>query len=217
MIVHGDCLEVMAGMEANTFDAVVTDPPYGIGFRYDQHKDDAEAYPEFMRTWLAASGRLLRPGGAFFVWQAQPQVPNFHKWFPAKYRIMAAIKNFVQIYPGPAYASFDPVVVWWKEGAKPYAKGDACRDWFLADTTPSGRKKRGEAGITHPCPRPIQHMLHVVDQWVPEGGRVLDPFAGSGTTGVACKELGREFVGIETSADYCEIARARIQQAEVLV
>ena len=209
-IIEGDCVSYMRTMEDSSVDAIVCDPPYGIGFKYKSHDDNPSAYAEFMREWLAEAERLVKPGGAFFVWQAQTQVPNFHKWFPAKYRIMAAVKNFVQIFPGPAYCSFDPVAVWWKSGAKPYSLGTASRDWFHADTTPSGRKKRGEAGNDHPCPRPIQHMLHVVEQWTPPGGLVLDPFMGSGTTGVACVQLGRKFLGIEKEPVYVAIAKDRI-------
>ena len=210
--VLGDCLEVLRELPSASVDAVVSNPPYGIGFKYASHKDSHDAYLEMMRAWLQEADRIAKPGAAFFVWQAQIQVPNFHKWFPAKYRIMAACKNFVQIYPGPAYAAFDPVVVWWKEGAKPYSAGTAQRDWFLADTTPGGRKKRGEAGLGHPCPRPIEHMRHVVLQWCPPGGTVLDPFMGSGTTGVACAETGRGFLGVEIDETYYCIAEDRLRR-----
>jgi site-specific DNA-methyltransferase (adenine-specific) len=209
----GDCLEILPTLEAGSVDAVVTDPPYGIGFKYETHKDAPEEYEAMMKAWIAEADRIAASGSPFFVWQAQTQVPNFHKWFPSKYRIVAACKNFVQIYPGPMYAAFDPVVAWWKGGEKPYAKGTACRDWFLGDTTPGGRKKRGEAAIGHPCPRPIEHMLHVVDQWCKEDSTILDPFMGSGTTGVACVKTGRKFIGIELDRGYFDISVKRIEKA----
>lgn len=214
-IVHNtDCLDFLKTLPDGSVDAVVTDPPFGIGFEYHTHNDDPGDYENMMRAWLAEANRVAKDGAAFFVWQAQKQVPNFHRWFTGNYRIMAACKNFVQIYPGPAYAAFDPLVVWWKGGATPYSEGSAQRDWFVADTTPSGRKRRNEAGIGHPCPRPIEHMLHVVTQWVVPGGTVLDPFAGSGTTGVACIQTGRNFIGCEIDAGYAEIARRRCREAE---
>lgn len=212
-IIEGDCVDVMRGMDDDSVDSIVTDPPYGIGFKYDKHKDDPKAYEDMMVSWIREAGRVVKPGGCFFVWQAQKRVPDFHKWFPGKYRIVAACKNFVQIYPGPVDTAFDPVVVWWKEGGKPYKKGTASRDWFVADTTPSGRKRRGESGNPHPCPRPIEHMDHVVDQWTPPGGVVLDPFCGSGTTGISCVKHGRDFIGIELSPEYADLARKRIDAA----
>jgi site-specific DNA-methyltransferase (adenine-specific) len=212
-MILGDSLEALKSLPSGSVDAVITDPPYGIGFKYTGYKDDPSAYPEMMRAWISEAHRVAKPGAAFFVWQAQPPVPRFHEWFPKHYRIMAACKNFVQIYPGPAYAAFDPVVVWWKDGAKPYSAGTGTRDWFIADTTPGGRKRRGEAKIGHPCPRPLDHMVHVVSQWCPPGGTVLDPFAGSGTTGVACVRSGRGFIGIEIVPEYHAIAEKRISAA----
>ena len=212
-VIEGDCREVMAGMDAESVDAIVTDPPYGIGFKYGSYVDDPEDFPSLMRGWIAEAERIVKPGGAVFVWHGQPQIPNMHKWLPDKYRVFAACKNFVQIYPGPMYAAWDPVVVWWKQGGKPYSKRDASRDWLKADTTPSGRKRRGEAGNPHPCPRPIEHTDHIVSQWVSPGGIVLDPFAGSGNIGISCAKHSMGYIGIEIDPDYAEIARQRIQGA----
>lgn len=212
-VTNGDCLELLKSLPSGSVDAVVTDPPFGIGFKYNEHVDDPDAYENFMKAWLVEADRIAKPGACFFVWQAQPQMPNIHKWFPSKYRIFAACKNFVQIYPGPMYASFDPVVVWWKEGGKPYSAGTAQRDFLVADTSPSGRKRRGEVVEGHPCPRPIEHMDHIVNQWTEEGATVLDPFCGSGTTGVSCAKLNRNFIGYEIDPKYCEIARRRIEAA----
>ncbi len=206
-------MELMKSLPSGSVDAVITDPPFGIDFKYDTHDDDPESYETMMKLWILEADRIAKPGACFFVWQAQPQTPNFHKWFPKKYRIFAACKNFVQIYPGPMYASFDPVVVWWKEGGKPYSAGTAQRDFFVADTSPSGRKIRDEVVDGHPCPRPIEHMNHIVNQWTEEGATVLDPFCGSGTTGVACVQTGRNFIGFELNPKYCEIARRRISEA----
>jgi len=66
----------------------------------------------------------------------------------------------------------------------------------------------------HPCAKPVQIMERLVEMCTPEGGSVCDPFTGSGSTGVACVQTGRSFTGMELDASYCEIARARIGQAE---
>ena len=62
----------------------------------------------------------------------------------------------------------------------------------------------------HPTVKPLELMRYLVRLVTPKGGIVLDPFMGSGTTGIACKELGFEFIGIEMNEEYCEIAKARI-------
>jgi site-specific DNA-methyltransferase (adenine-specific) len=71
----------------------------------------------------------------------------------------------------------------------------------------------GEAGIDHPCPKPVAWMRWIVERASLPGETVFDPFMGSGTTGVACAKLGRKFIGIEIEPKYFDIACRRIEQA----
>ena len=66
--------------------------------------------------------------------------------------------------------------------------------------------------LGHPAPFPIALARDHIATWSNHGDVVLDPFAGSGTTAIAAKELGRRFIGLELSADYCEIAEQRLAQ-----
>ncbi len=66
----------------------------------------------------------------------------------------------------------------------------------------------------HATQKPVELISRVAEVASPTGGLVLDPFAGSGTTGVACVKTGRRFIGIEIDEKYCEIAAKRIQKAE---
>ena len=68
--------------------------------------------------------------------------------------------------------------------------------------------------IQHPCPKPLKVMKWLVQRFAREKEMVLDPFAGSGTTGVACIQTGRNFIGFEIDPGYCEIARRRCREAE---
>jgi DNA modification methylase len=209
----GDCLEILPALEAGSVDAVVTDPPYGIGFKYATHKDDANGYGEFV--WGAVSGAeaLAKDGSPVFVWQAMPNAPRFSEWFPRQWRVFAACKNFVQMRPTAMQYSFDPVLVWWKGGKASWSAGTASRDYHVADTTPGGRKKHGDVVEGHPCPRPLHQVSHVIEQWVIPDGVAIDPFMGSGTTGVACVKTGRKFIGIELDRGYFDIAVKRIEKA----
>jgi len=210
---HGDCLEILPMLEAESVDAVVTDPPFGVGFDYGNNYDDTiNGYGNFVWTAICNAERVVRIQSPVMVWQAAKNIRHLAKWFPRQWRLFIAAKNFAQIYPGPAWYAFDPIVVWWKEGnGKGY--GDVLRDFFVADTTPSGRKKRNEIVEGHPCPRPIQHLNWVINGWVAPSGIVLDPFMGSGTTGVACVQTGRSFMGIEIDEIYFNIAKERIEKA----
>ena len=71
----------------------------------------------------------------------------------------------------------------------------------------------GENSIDHPCPKPLAWMLWLVTRGSLPGHLVIDPFMGSGTTGVACVKLGRRFIGIEIYPHYFDIACRRIEDA----
>lgn len=72
---------------------------------------------------------------------------------------------------------------------------------------------KAERATGHPCPRADDHMTQLVGWWSREGGTVLDPFMGTGSTGVACAKLGRPFVGVEIDPRYFDIACERIAAA----
>ena len=66
----------------------------------------------------------------------------------------------------------------------------------------------------HPCPRADEHMVQLVGWWSPDGGTVVDPFMGTGSTGVACAKLGRPFIGVEIDPGYFDAACERIAAAQ---
>jgi len=102
------------------------------------------------------------------------------------------------------FSSINPILYYGKD---PYlAKGMGCRpnSWMVTDTA----EKNG-----HPCPKPINFMLKIVNRVSWKDETILDPFMGSGTTGVACMNLGRKFIGIEIEPKYFDIACKRIREA----
>lgn len=203
-LICADCRDVLPTL--GKVDAAVTDPPYGIGFKYDSHIDDPETYSEFIWPIVESAERLTVPGGPIVVWQSMLNVRKFAQWFPREWRLFCAAKNFVQVRPTAMQYAWDPVLVWWVKGGKPYRADNWGRDYFLADTT--AMLKFG-----HPCPRPLEHMEYVVERFIRPWALILDPFMGSGTTGVAAVKLGRKFIGIEISSAYFDIACRRISDA----
>lgn len=87
--------------------------------------------------------------------------------------------------------------------------GSAARFFYCAKAS---KKERGEGNV-HPTVKPMKLMKYLVQLVTPEGGTVLDPFMGSGTTGVAALELGDKFIGIEKEPDYFKIAEKRVSEA----
>jgi DNA modification methylase len=210
----GDCLEYMKTLEPGSVDAVVTDPPFGIDFKYNQHDDTPDGYGTWLWEVLSLAESKCKPGAVIFVWQAMPNVRHFSEWFPRDWRIFAACKNFVQMRPTAMQYAFDPVIVWWVPGEKPYSEGTSSRDYHIGQTNPSTHTGLNDMP-DHPCPRPLYQVQHIVNQWTPPGATVLDPFMGSGTMGVACVQTGRSFIGCEIDPTYFVIAQRRIAQAEM--
>jgi len=208
---HADCLEVLPTLEAGSVDAVVTDPPFGIDWSRATWEDSAEKYPEFMRCVVQESNRLVLNGWCFFF-QSMKNAPRWHEWFPADFRLFAACKNFAQIRPTGIWHSWDPAVFWkngsasWNRNARKVIK----RDYHVGNVA----GVFGRDNIQHPSPRPLGTMEHIVAVASLQNAVVCDPFMGSGTTGVACVNLGRRFVGIELERKYFDIACERIERAE---
>lgn len=212
-LIHGEALATLRGMPDGCVDAVITDPPFGVGFKYLSHDDSPKGYGEWLWSILSECERLCRPGSPVFVWQAAKSVPRFHEWFPRPWRLFIAAKSFAQILPGPMWPSFEPVVVWWTPGEAWF--GEECRrDFHLADTSPASRRANGDVVRGHPCPRPLAQVRHVIRQWVRPGGCILDPFGGSGTTALAALREGRDVVLIEKDEAYFAVASRRISEAE---
>ncbi len=210
----GDCRDVLRRIGA--VDAVITDPPYGVGFKYATHDDRPQAYEGGYGAWLwgilDACESKCAPGSPVFVWQASLNIRQFAAWFPRDWRLFVAAKNFVQMRPTAMQYAHDPVVVWWTPGAKPWTAGTSNRDWMIANTAHIVARPEN-IQRAHPCPRPLDQVAHVIQQWCRPGGVVLDPFMGSGTSGVASLRLGRSFVGIEKDPAYFEIACRRLRAA----
>lgn len=201
VIYHGDCREILPTLAGN---ALVTDPPYGIGWARATWQDSVEEYPTLIR-WLVSEGQRI--GGWCFVFQAMPNCHKWHDWFPIGWRIFAACKNFAQIRPTGVWHSWDPVIFWNSGPNSGPNSGHVNRDYHIGNVAGS-LQDRNE----HPSPRPLNTMEHIVQLASAVGQVVIDPFAGSGTTLVACKNTNRDCIGIEIEERYCEIASRRLEQ-----
>jgi DNA modification methylase len=97
-----------------------------------------------------------------------------------------------------------------KQRAHYKESGGASRFFYVAKSSKKDRSSNGVVNNTHPTCKPTKLMQYLIKLITPPGGIVLDPFAGSGSTGVAAKSLGFEFIGIEMNEEYVEIAERRI-------
>jgi DNA modification methylase len=216
-VMRGDCLEIMKGFAGNSFDCVITDPPFGIDFKGYDSKDVSrtfQGYEEFINSWLPEAMRVAKDGAFFAIWQPAPYFKHLWEWYGEEIHIYAACKNFVQLRKTPINYAFDPVVMFYKEGEKlKPIKPKRNVDFFVSNTA-SLVSKPDRLERQHPCPRPVDVVREIMENF--STGNILDPFMGSGTTLLAAKQLGRSATGIEISEKYCEIARRRLEQQTLI-
>ncbi len=186
----GDCREILPTL--GKVDAVVADPPYGVGFKYESHNDTRDGYEDWCTTWfdlLNAKCVLMTPGAVNVAMWAR--IRPF-KWQAAWLKPAAMGRSPF------GFCNWEPVLLWGTPA------GDTT-DVFTAQIIPD----RSVDG--HPCPKPLVWGEKMVA--MSGGDTILDPFMGSGTTGVACVRLGRKFIGIEIEPKYFDIACKRIDKA----
>ena len=190
----GDCLEYMREMPDKCVDLVLTDPPYGIGFSnnpvrqeykkndYDETRPDSKHFKELFRV----SNNQIICGGNYY------NLPISRGWiFWYKHQPVDNLADGELIW-----TSFDRVV--------------KCFDYPYTNVM-QGNGSRTEARY-HPNQKPLALMMWCLEKYSKEGMTVLDPFMGSGTTCVACKKLGRNYIGIEKEPAYIEIALKRLEK-----
>ena len=211
-----DCMDVLPSLEV--VHAVVTDPPYGIGFMYNGKKEVATT-PEKFWSWYsgihATYCERLLPGGFCAVWHSGTYHRYLWDWYGADIRIYIAAKNFVQLRKTAINHAYDPVVFFYKSGQTPLRPSNPPRNLdFSVGNTAGIISDRTRLEKKHPTPRPLDQVEHIVKNFTCDGAVVLDPFMGSGTTGVACAKNGRAFIGIEAEPLYFDIACERIRQQQ---
>lgn len=212
-IYTGDCLETMRLMEDNSVDAIVTDPPYGINYQSVWRIDKNKWKPKIANDkspyiwWINEAFRVLKEGGAMLCFTRFDTEEDFRK--------VMRIAGFI-----------DKAQIIWDK--KMHGMGDLKGDFapqheniiFATKGRFEFQGKRPKSIISvqrvnaekllHPNEKPVELMEMLISSISSEGATVLDPFAGSGSTLVACKKLNRNYVGCELSEEYVKIAEARL-------
>jgi site-specific DNA-methyltransferase (adenine-specific)/modification methylase len=198
----GDCFDVLPTLDP--VEAAITDPPYGIGFAYRSYDDAPERYHGLMTRLVPELIRVTN-NGPCFVWQSPNKADRWHRYFPKGYRIVAACKLYPPRKGKVPCLSWDPVIFW---SGRSLLCDEIPRDWHVADLSVRDGY-RGENPV--PAPKALGQVRYFCDA-IPARS-VIDPFMGSGTTGVAAVLAGKRFVGIERDPVYFEFACRRIEAA----
>jgi DNA modification methylase len=214
----GDCLEVMKSIPDKSIDLVLTDPPYNIA-RNNNFSTMGRAGIDFgewdkgfdLFSYIDQVSRILKKDGSFVVfndWKNLGAIADYaeKQGFDTKDMIRLEKSNPMPRNRDRRYITDYECAIWFvKKGAKwTFNRQDSKyqRPKFVASI---------ESGL-HPTQKNLSLMENLVKIHSNQGDMVIDPFMGSGTTGVACKNLGRKFIGIEQDANYFGIAKNRIYE-----
>lgn len=222
MLYQGDCLEVMSRIEAGSVDAVITDPPYGIGYassrttRTDgspRQLDATFGADEFDPRWLPIVYRLMKEDAALYMftrwdmidaWKRELEAAGFHVtqrlvWDKSHWG-MGDLRYYGSQVEDVLFCRKGTPRLYWDKRRGNITK-TVSKAYF-----PEGR-------FNHPTQKPIELCAGYITDCTRPGDLILDPFMGSGTTGVACVNTGRRFIGIELLPKYYAIAEQRITAA----
>jgi site-specific DNA-methyltransferase (adenine-specific) len=236
---QGDSLELLSTMESAQFDLIFADPPYFLSNNgvtcqsgrmvsvnkgdWDRSRGPLENH-EFNMRWLRECQRLLKPNGS--IWVTGTQHVIFSIGFAMQvlgFKMLNDIAWF-KVNPPPnlscRYFTHSTETILWA------ARDQRARHTFNYDvmkemnggkqmksmwSIQAPRKREKQLG-SHPTQKPLELLERILLAATNPGDLVLDPFCGSGTTGVAAASLKRRFVGIDINADYLDLSKRRIAE-----
>jgi DNA modification methylase len=215
----GNCLDYINTV--NSVNAVITDPPYNIGFKYNNYKDKLSDkdyikligsfykfplsmihYPEeFIKYYIPALGNPT----AVSAWCYNTDTPRHFRLVGYWGGLMPNYNKIKQPYKNLNDRRVQKSISNGSKGAPLYEWWD---DIHIVNNVSKEK-------TDHPCQVPVALMKRIINLTTNEGDTIFDPFMGSGTTGIACMELGRNFIGCEIDPIYFAIAEKRIYEASL--
>ena len=202
-IVQGDCIERMRGMQRQSVDFILTDPPYLARYRSrDGRKIANDNNADWLRPAFAEMYRVLAHRSfcvSFYGWHKADLF--IAAWRAAGFRIVG------HIVFRKRYASSVRFLRYEHETAYLLAKGEVTPP---ASPVPDVLDWTYTGNLLHPTQKPITVLKPLIEAFCKPGGVVLDPFCGSGSTLVAAQEVGRDYIGIELDSAHHSVATARL-------
>jgi DNA modification methylase len=209
-LIQGDCLEVMRELDSWSIDAVITDPPYGVDYRGRWGSKQKPIINDSSNWWIPTLAselfRILPVSGFVICFYGWPTAGVFLDAFNAAGFRPTSHLVFIKNMWGLGYHTRSK-----HEVAYLFAKGKVKPQIVDTDVFPWTRVRNR----VRPTQKPLDSILPLAMRFCQDEGTILDPFMGSGTTGVAAIQTGRRFIGIETDPVYCAIARERLAKAEL--
>lgn len=229
-IIQGDALSLLRSYPAGSFDAIITDPPYASGGRtqaeknkstsqkyssmgenappaFDGDAKDQRSFTSWCAEWLSECRRIAKPGAplcVFIDWRQLPSLTDAIQWAGWIWRGTAVWDKGNSRPQKGRFRSQAEYIAWGSNGDMPISRPVPCLPGVFKYGNPQNR--------IHLTEKPLQLMRDIVRITEP-GGRILDPFAGSGTTVLAAVQEGYSATGFEMSEEYTARAVERISTA----
>lgn len=213
---NDDCLQVMQKLIDNgvKVDAIITDPPYGISYQSSWKIDKTKRFPKILNDdkpyyyFISMASELLKDTSSLHIftrYDVQQQFIDEMKKYGLKCKNVLIWDKVIHGMGDlkTAYGSRYESIL--------FSSGKNFRFINKRPTDILKFQRCNPNTLKHPNEKPVPLLECIISDCVPEWGVVLDPFMGSGTTGVACKNLNRNFIGIELDKKYFDIAKERIE------
>ncbi|MGP3914292.1 DNA-methyltransferase [Nonomuraea sp. 10N515B] len=232
---HGDALAILPTLPDNSIDLVLADPPYNSGGRTSSERAqqtardkyvssdaghaladfagdnrDQRGYTYWLTLILAEALRLSRPGSSCLVfcdWRQTAATSDALQAAGWTWRGIIPWRKPISRPQRDGFRRECEYILWGSHGAPVRHDTPIYLPGLVEGSQPRGRERQ------HITQKPVS-VLRELMRICPAGGTVLDPFAGSGSTGVAALAEGRSFVGVELTEHYADIARQRLAEAE---
>ena len=237
---HGECIEIMSVIENNSVDAVIVDPPYFdiVKDSFDHQWETEIEYLDWLSRTIILALKTLKDGGAFVLFCSRQLVHKISAICESlglveQRMIIWCRKRCFNQTRGKALASgYEPILYFTKgkenitfnnikikseSKRKEYSDGTLKDGVSLSDcwTDIPALPHNSKEKVNHPTQKPIKLIERIISIVTNPNDVVLDYCCGSGSTGIACLNTGRNFIGIELDDKYFDIAKKRIDNHKV--
>lgn len=242
-ITQGDCLNILRDIPDNTVDITFADPPFNLKKKYNSTKDNLalQEYLAWCEQWIREMVRVTKPTGSIFLHNIPKwliyhsahlnKFADFKHWISWDAPTSPMGKSLQPSHYGILFYAKDAKQNKFYEIRYQHKRCRKCgylyKDYggkkgmlhpfgpLISDVwTDIHRVKHNKYRDDHPCQLPVHLLERIVLMSTDEGDIVLDPFSGTGTTALAAKRLGRNFIGIDLDKEYVKISENKLQQEE---
>jgi len=211
-VIEGDCLEVMKYIHDESIDMILTDPPYGMEFQSNYRKEKYSKITgdnnlDWIEDFVEESYRVSKQNTAHYIFCSFHNIDVFKQAFQKRFKIKNILvweKNNTSM--GDLTADFAPKIEFVLFIQKGRRLINGKRDPNIFKFSRTGNK-------LHPTEKPVDMFEYLLSKFSNENDLILDPFAGGGTTAIACINTNRNYILIEKEPEYIEIINKRLNNA----